>query len=85
MFIEFRLPSGAGGMAAGMFLGAIKRAVKQWSEKYNIAFTDKTVRYTYRVCFEHDKYYSFFATTFVPPSDQAHWQYKIIKDRNHPE
>lgn len=85
MFIEFRLPSGAGGMAAGISKGAIERAVKQWSQKYNIPFTSKTVRYTHRVCFDDDKYYSFFATTFLPPGNQAYWQYKIIKDRNHPE
>lgn len=83
MLIEFQLPSGAGGMAAAHALGIIKQELRAWSKKYNISYTEKTVKYTHRVCFDNDAVYSFFAVTWQPKGQKASWfQFKLIPDRN---
>jgi hypothetical protein len=52
-------------------------------KKYNIEYTEKTVRYTHRVCFDDDKIYSFFAVTWRPKGTPAYWlNFKLITDRN---
>ena len=59
MFIEFQLLD-----LPGMPLELIKNEVEKWSERYSIPYTSKTVKYTYRVCFDQEKLYTFFATTW---------------------
>lgn len=90
MFIEFRLPSGpdsgAGGSAWYSALGSIRKQVEAWSQQHgNIPYKDKTIKYSYRLTFDNDHYYSLFAMTFRPNGQQSFWNYKIIQDRNHPE
>jgi hypothetical protein len=83
MLIEFQLPSGAGGMTAAHALGVIKQELRAWSQQYQIAYTEKTVRYTHRVCFDDDKHYSFFAITWRPKGTPAQWlNFRLITDRN---
>ena len=82
MFIEFQLPTGAAGMGAGAALQAIKREVEKWSKRYNIPYTCKTVRYTHRLCFEHDKLYGFFVMSWNPKGIDYLNQYVIVSDRN---
>jgi hypothetical protein len=65
MYIEFSLPSGAGGMAAGYTAAAIKKDLEIWSKKYDIEFLAiKTVKYTLRVTFADPTHYNFFALTW---------------------
>jgi hypothetical protein len=64
MYIEFHLPSGAGGQAAGHNLAHIKRELRAWSQRYQIPYTEKTVKYTHRVCFNSPDEYTFFALTW---------------------
>ena len=82
MFIEFHLPTGSAGMAAGMSLQRIKKELTQWSERYGITYTSKTVRYTHRVCFEEDKLYDFFVMSWNPKGSDILNRYVIVSDRN---
>ena len=67
MYIEFRLPSGAGGAAAGIALTHIKIDVDDWVRKHNIKnYRTKLHKYTYRLCLENDKAYAYFALTWNP-------------------
>ena len=68
MYIEFSLPSGAGGMAAAYTASAIKNHLAAWSEKYDVEILAiKAVRYGLRVTFKDPKYYDFFALTWDRP------------------
>ena len=82
MFIEFQLPTGSAGMAAGMMLQTIKRELTRWSERYDIPYTSKTVRYTHRVCFEEDKLYDFFVMSWNPKGSDILNRYVVVSDRN---
>lgn len=83
MLIEFQLPMGAGGMAAAHALGIIRQELRAWSKKYQISYTEKTVRYTHRVCFDQDEHYSFFALTWHPKGQPTTWlKFQLISDRN---
>lgn len=67
MYIEFRLPSGAGGSAAGMALTYINIDIDNWLKKHNIQnHRTKIHKYTYRLCLASDKDYTHFALTWDP-------------------
>jgi hypothetical protein len=68
MYIEFRLPSGAGGMAAGHALSLIRKDIEAWAAKYRIEYRTKIHKYTYRLCLYSDKDYTQFALTWEPNS-----------------
>lgn len=68
MYIEFRLPTGAGGMAAGHALALIKKDIEAWAQKYNVEYKTKIHKYTYRLCLTSDKDYTQFALTWKPQS-----------------
>ena len=77
MHIEFILPRGAGGMAAGHFAHSIRKKMKEWADKHNVT----VINYVggYRICFEfaNDHDYTLFALTWQP---QNSWQqYKLVK------
>ena len=82
MFIEFQLPTGSAGMSAGMALQSIKREIDKWSQRYDIPYTSKTVRYTHRVCFEQDNLYNFFVMSWNPKGIDYLNRYVIVSDRN---
>jgi hypothetical protein len=67
MYIEFRLPQGAGGAAAGMALGQIRKDLEAWFQKYSIQnYRTKIYKYTYRLSLGDDKAYTHFALTWEP-------------------
>jgi hypothetical protein len=66
MYIEFVLPNGAGGMAAGHAAGALKKEIAAWAEKYSITYKTKIHKYTFRVCLESDEQYTFFQLSWNP-------------------
>lgn len=68
MYIEFDLPQGAGGMAAQYANNILNRELHTWSDLHNIPYNKKIHKYTVRVTFDQDKYYSFFAMTWAPKS-----------------
>ena len=79
MHIEFRLPTGAGGMAAGYFNANLKRRVTEWAAAHNVEV--KYFRHqSYRSCFEFTRPadYTLFALSWVR---QNQWDcYEIIED-----
>jgi hypothetical protein len=67
MYIEFRLPSGAGGAAAGTALAQINIDIDRWVKKYDIkSYRTKIHKYTYRLSLSNDKVYTHFALTWDP-------------------
>lgn len=71
MYIEFRLPTGAGGMAAGHAAAMIRQNIKAWAGKYNITYKIKAVKYTLRLCFESEENYAFFQLSWNPDHSYA--------------
>ena len=69
MYLEFRLPSGAGGMAAGYTKMGISKELARVCKQYNIEFEDRVTKaYRYRVSFKRDQDYTLFALVWQPKS-----------------
>ena len=86
MYIEFSLPTGAGGMAAQHANHIINRALHAWSDRYDIPYNTKTVKYFKRITFNDDATYAFFAMTWNP--DQTFYalsRWRIVSDLNNKE
>lgn len=67
MYIEFRLPTGAGGMAAGVALKHIRIDIDDWVGRFEIQnYKTKLHKYTYRLCLASDQDYTQFALTWNP-------------------
>lgn len=67
MYIEFRLPLGAGGAAAGIALAQINIDIDTWVRKHNIQhYKTKIHKHTYRLSLSGDKDYTYFAMTWNP-------------------
>lgn len=67
MYIEFRLPQGVAPFESpGYALSLIQQEVQAWAERYEVKYTQKTIKYTHRVAFDHDEYYSLFSMTWNP-------------------
>jgi hypothetical protein len=67
MYIEFRLPTGAGGMAAGVALKHIRIDIDDWVGRFEIQnYKTKLHKYTYRLCLASDRDYTQFALTWNP-------------------
>jgi hypothetical protein len=67
MYIEFRLPSGAGGAAAGTALAQINVDIDSWVRKFGItSYRTKIHKYTYRLCLADHQAYTHFALTWDP-------------------
>lgn len=61
MYIEFDLPRDGAYTAT---LGALKIAISRWATKYQIPYTQKTIKYTHRLGFDHEEYFSLFSMTW---------------------
>lgn len=73
MYLEFDLPKDGGYTAT---LGAIKIALSRWAKSQGIAYVDKSIKFKYRVTFNHDQHYTVFTLTWDGP-----FEYKIIDIR----
>lgn len=83
MYIEFHLPQGAGGMAGAHALYTIRTRLAAWAEKYNIKYKTKTIKYTLRVTFDSDEYYTLFGLTWIVDPKHPNWtNYRLITDLN---
>ena len=69
MYIEFSLPTGAGGQAAAFTNNLLNKHLHAWADKYGIAYNKKIHKYTVRITFDNDQHYSLFAMTWSPKSD----------------
>ena len=81
MYIEFRLPSGAGGVAAGTALTHINIDIDDWVRKFDIRnHRTKLHKYTYRLCLASEKDYTQFALTWNPKySASTYFEFKNPK------
>lgn len=68
MYIEFGLPREPTGQMAGLTTSLLNRYLREWAEKYQIAYTKKNHKFTVRVTFDEDRFYDFFAVTWNPDS-----------------
>lgn len=83
MYIEFQLPSGAGGQTANYALGLVQNKLSAWAEKYNIKYRQKIIKYTLRVTFDSDESYTLFAMTWVADPKHPSWtNYRLVTDLN---
>lgn len=83
MYIQFRLPTGAGGMAAQHMAAMLDRALKAWSKEHDVKYNKKLVKYTVRVTFDDDRNYTLFALTWRPVGEYKNWlDYEFIEPMN---
>ena len=84
MYIEFRLPRGAGGPdQASYALSIIQKKLVLWVAKYEVEYRTKVFKYTLRVTFDSDESYTLFAMTWVPHPEHPEWtSYRLITDLN---
>lgn len=76
MYIEFQLPNGAGGMAAGHALTQIRKDIEAWASKHNTSFRTKLHKYTFRLSLDSDKQYTQFALTWAPEHEVS-WRFEF--------
>ena len=83
MYIEFQLPSGAGGQTANYALGLVQNKLSVWAVKYNIKYRQKIIKYALRVTFDSDESYTLFAMTWVADTKHPSWtNYRLVTDLN---
>jgi hypothetical protein len=83
MYIEFSLPNGSAGQAAAHSNHLITRHLHEWSDKYNIPYNTKLIKYTRRITFDDDAHYAFFAMTWNPDKKfHALGRWRIVSDLN---
>jgi hypothetical protein len=64
VYIEFSLPHG---ISTRVIANAIQAEVDTWAEQYQIpasAYSQKTIKYTHRLGFNDEKYFSLFSMTW---------------------
>ena len=82
MYIEFRLGSkdGHGAAQANMI---INNALHAWSDRYEVPYNTKIIKYTKRITFDQDEHYSLFAMTWNPDRKfYALSKWRIVSDLN---
>lgn len=82
MYIEFSLPTGSSGQAALYVNRAITIALHDWSDRYDIPYTVKNVKYFKRIAFDDDKHYTLFSMTWNPANEPFLSRWRIVSDLN---
>ena len=72
MYIEFRLPQGAGRETAYYALAVIQNEITKWLEQHSLPCKQKTIKYTHRLTFDDDHYYTLFALTWNPKNREQY-------------
>lgn len=75
MYIEFVLPRNE---SYTFVLSMIKLNIIDWSSQHHIPYTQKTIKYTHRLAFDQDQYYTVFAMTWMPAPEL---EFKIIDNK----
>ena len=70
MYITFTLPQDE---SYGYVLNLVRLEIVDWSTKYNIPYTQKTIKYTHRLAFDQNRFYTVFATTW-----NSKMEYRLI-------
>lgn len=84
MYLEFSLPHGAAGQAAGHALLCIRKDLVDWAIKYDIVYKEKLVKYTLRVFFQDLETYTFFGLTWVPNFHSSK-NYRLVEPMDPPK
>jgi hypothetical protein len=81
VFIEFKLPQDE---SYGYVLNLIKVEIVDWATRYNVPYTQKTIKYTHRLGFNKEEYFSLFSMTWQSgKADCPSWlNYQIINIAN---
>jgi|694.fasta_scaffold88491_4 hypothetical protein len=66
MYLEWKIPSGAGGATATLFCGILRDAIELWSTKWGIPYRTKIHKYTFRCTLGPDQNYDWFNLTWDP-------------------
>ena len=83
MYIEFSLPTGAAGQAAGHANMIINNELLAWSNRHSVEYQTKIIKYTKRVTFSDERFYSLFAMTWNPERKYpALGRWRIVSDLN---
>jgi len=64
MYVQFDLPRGM----SNVVVEAIKASILLWVKKYDIpdsGYSQKTIKYTHRLGFNRDEYFSLFSMTYT--------------------
>ncbi len=64
MYVQFDLPQGL----AYVVVEAIKSSIKLWANRYEIpdsGYSQKTIKYTHRLGFNREEYFSLFSMTYT--------------------
>jgi hypothetical protein len=64
VYIEFSLEEGVGSLPAYRKLEIVKEEINNWAKKYDVYYTQKTVKYTHRLGFNNNKHFSLFLMTW---------------------
>ena len=62
MYIAFELPQDE---SYSVVLALIKVEIVDWATKYSVPYTQKTIKYTHRLGFNHEKHFSLFSMTWT--------------------
>ena len=73
MFVEFVLPHDE---SYGVVLNLIKLDIAEWANRYGIPYTQKTIKYTHRLAFDQDRFYTVFATAW-----NSEFDYRLVDRR----
>lgn len=85
MYIEFSLPTGAGGQAAAFVNSLLNRNLHDWSDRYSIPYNKKIHKYSVRITFDDDQHYPFFAMTWAPKTEHFNsylLNYRFVEPMN---
>lgn len=83
MYIEFRLPSGSAGMAAGMTRQAIGSRMKALADKHGFSYTTTLSGYSYYVSLLPETAYSLLALVWDHNGNP--WRRYIVHEGKMPE
>jgi hypothetical protein len=75
MYVQFDLPQGL----AYVVVEAIKSSIKLWANRYEIpdsGYSQKTIKYTHRLGFNREEYFSLFSMTY------SDFDFRIVNVQN---
>jgi hypothetical protein len=82
MYIEFQLGTANDASAAQANM-IINNALHEWSDRYEIPYNTKIIKYTKRITFDQDEHYSLFAMSWNPERKYpALGRWRIVSDLN---
>jgi hypothetical protein len=83
MYLEFELPQGVDGQLSAWANNALNHSLHEWSDRYQIPYNTKIVKYKKRITFDEDKFYNFFMLTWQAKTHHSFWtSYRLITDLN---